>query len=151
MAAGLLWVPLPLEAQAAGTHVVSVEPPQGLAVRRGTEFQVPLKLVIRNGYHINSNTPSEDYLIPTALQWDTSPIAVRGVTYPKAESVRYEYSPSPLLVYSGTVTVVSRFAAPGDATRGQTTLKGKLRYQACTDKMCLAPRTLEFNAPVKIE
>ena len=143
--------PFPVAAQAAGTHVVSVEPAQGLAARRGAEFQAPLKLAIRNGYHINSNTPSEDYLIPTVITWDAGPLAERGVTYPKAESVRYDFSSNPLLVYSGTVTVVSRFAVSADAPRGQTTLKGKLRYQACTEKMCLAPRTLEFSVPVKIE
>ncbi len=152
IAAGLLlWVPSQLAAQTAGAHVVSVEPPQGLAARRGTEAQVALKLVVRSGYHINSSTPAEDYLIPTVLNWDSAPLAVRGITYPKAESVQYEFSAKPLLVYSGAVTVSSRFAVPQGAAPGAITLKGKLRYQACTDKMCLAPRTLDISVPIKIE
>lgn len=147
----LLLVPAKLPAQTAGAHVVSAEPPQDVAARRGSEAQVALKLAVRNGYHINSNTPSEEYLIPTVLSWESAPLAVRGVTYPKGESVQYEFSAKPLLVYSGAVTVMSRFAVPRDATPGTTTLKGKLRYQACTEKMCLAPRTLDISVPVKIE
>ncbi len=131
--------------------MVSAEPPQGVTARRGSEAEVALKLVVRNGYHINSNSPSEDYLIPTVLNWDSAPLAVRGITYPKAESVQYEFSAKPLLVYSGAVIVVSRFAVPQSATSGTAALKGKLRYQACTDKMCLAPRTLDISVPIKIE
>ncbi len=152
IAAGLLLsLPVYLIAQTGGAHVVSVAPPQGLAARRGSEAQVPLRLVIRSGYHINSNTPAEEYLIPTALNWESAPLTVLGVSFPKAESVQYEFSEKPLLVYSGVVTVVSRFAIPSGASSGTTTLKGKLRYQACTDKMCLAPRTLDITIPVRIE
>lgn len=132
-------------------HVVSVEPPQGITVRRGAEFDFPLKLIVRPGYHINSNTPAEEYLIPTVLVWEPGALAPKSVAYPKAETVRYEFSAKPLLVYSGTVTIVTRFAVARGASPGAAMLNGKLRYQACNDKMCLAPRTLEVSTSVKVE
>ena len=132
-------------------HVVSVEAAPGLRARRGAEVEIPLRVMIRSGYHINSNTPAEDYLIPTVLTWTSGPLTARSVTYPKAESVKYEFSEKPMLVYSGAVSIVSRFAVAADAPRGETRLTGKLRYQACTDKMCLAPRTLDVSVPVTVE
>ncbi len=137
--------------QSPGAHVVSVELPPGISARRGSELEIPLRLKIREGYHINSNTPAEDYLIPTLLTWTPGPLTSRSITYPTAESVKYEFSSKPLLVYSGAVTVVSRFTVPAETPRGETRLAGKLRYQACTEKACLAPRTLDISVPFTVE
>ena len=141
----------PLWPQTGGPHVVSAQAVPGLAGKRGSTLEVPLKVTIRPGYHINSNRPAEDYLIPTVLDWESEHVTVQGVTYPKAESVRYEFSEKPLLVYSGTVTIVSRLSVAANAPSAPATLNGKLRYQACTDKMCLAPRTLDVSVPIRIE
>ncbi len=132
-------------------HVVSAQPPVGLLARRGATFQAPLKLVIRSGYHINSNKPAEEYLIPTILSWTAEPFTLQGVTYPKPEIVKYEFSTQPMQVYSGAIEVVSRFAVPASAPHGPLTLAGKLRYQACNDKACLPPRTLDVSLPLQVE
>jgi thiol:disulfide interchange protein DsbD len=147
----LLTLTTAASAQMPGPHVVSVEPLPALKARRGAEVEVPLRLVIRGGYHINSNEPAEDYLIPTALTWVEGPFTPRGVTYPKAESVKYEFSSKPLLVYSGAITLRSRLLVAGSASPGATTLTGKFRYQACNDKACLPPRTLDVSVPITIE
>ncbi|MGH7752790.1 MAG: protein-disulfide reductase DsbD domain-containing protein, partial [Gemmatimonadales bacterium] len=123
-----------------------------VAARRGAQVEVPLRLTIRPGYHINSNAPAEEYLIPTTLHWTPSPgWTVRGVTYPKTEKVNYEFSEQPLLVYSGAISIQSRLAVGAQLSPGPITLAGKLRYQACNDKMCLPPRTLEVSVPLRIE
>ena len=134
-----------------GAHVVAVETPQSVKAKPGSTIEVPLRLIIRGGYHINSNAPAEDYLIPTALTWESSVLTPKGVAFPKAGSVKYEFTEKPLLVFSGLVTVVTRFTVAADAAHGPLTLSGKLRYQACTDKMCLAPRTLPVSVPVTVE
>ncbi|MBI3665195.1 MAG: hypothetical protein HY236_03050 [Acidobacteria bacterium] len=144
----------PLQAQSADSNVVSVEPAANLVLRRGAETDLPIKIVIRPGYHINSNMPAEEYLIPTALRWSRSSIGgitLRGVTYPQAEVVNYEFAEKPMQVFSGTITVLSRFIVTSDTIKGQTRLQGTLRYQACTDRMCLAPRTLPVSVPVAVE
>jgi hypothetical protein len=140
-----------LRAQPAGAHVISVEPGPAVVARRGTEVDIPLRVAIRGGYHINSDKPAEDYLIPTNLTWTPGPLALRKVAYPKAESVTYEFSEKPLLVFSGAIALVSRFAVSPEAPRGPATLAGKLRYQACNDKLCLPPKTLDVSVPLKVE
>jgi len=110
-----------------------------------------LRFTIRPGHHVNSNQPAEEYLIPTALTWTPGPLSLKGVSYPRAESVKYEFSEKPLLVWSGTITITSRFAVAPDAPAGTTRLAGKLRYQACNDKACFPPKTLEMTVPVTIQ
>jgi len=147
MVSGLLFA----QVQPAAPHVVSVEPPPAVTARRGGEVEIRSQLRIRSGYHINSQTPAEDYLIPTLLSWDSGPLTLRSVAYPKPATVRYEFASQPMLVYSGVVTVISRLAVAADAPPGAYTLTGKLRYQACTDKACLLPRTLPVSVPLTIE
>ncbi len=132
-------------------QVVSVEPSPALTLKRGAQLDLPLRLIIRGGYHINSNSPAEDYLIPTALSWNPGPLTVKSVAYPKAEAVKYEFSSQPLLVFSGAITVTTRFAVSPDAAPGEARLAGKLRYQACNEKMCLPPKTLDVSAPVRVQ
>ena len=103
---------------------------------------------IRPGYHVNSNRPSEDYLIPTKLTWDAAPITLRSVNYPDAESVTYSFSEKPLSVYSGKIRVISTFKAPESPGADFKTLTGKLRYQACNDKACFPPKTIGVKVPV---
>jgi len=33
---------------------------------------------------------------------------------------------------------------------GPAVMTGKLRYQACNDRMCLAPKTLDVSLPVEV-
>ena len=46
--------------------------------------------------------------------------------------------------------VTTRFTAPPNAPAGATTATGKVRYQACTDKMCLPPRNVEVSVKVTV-
>jgi hypothetical protein len=143
---------IPLFGQGPATQFVSAEPTPSVTAKRGATVEIPLKLTIRQGYHINSNTPAEDYLIPTVLSWDSNQaLTAKGVTYPKGEAVKYDFSEKPLQVYSGAITLVSRFAVPGDAPLGPAALRGKFRYQACNDKMCFPPRTLPVSISIAVQ
>ncbi len=141
----------PLVAQPQTPHVVAVQPPPDVTVKRGATVEVPLKLAIRAGYHINSHTPSEEYLIPTNLNWEPGSIKPQAVEYPKGEPLRSEFAEKPLSVYSGTVTLKSKFTVSADAPEGRGMVAGKVRYQACNERMCLPPRTLEVTVPVRVQ
>ncbi len=131
-----------------GFQALSVVPPEPVSVEAGKEVVVPVTLRIRPGYHVNSNRPAEDYLIPTKLTWDAAPIALRSVSYPDAESVTYSFSEKPLSVYSGKIRVTSTFKAPESLGDGFKILSGSLRYQACNDKACLPPKTIAVKVAV---
>jgi thioredoxin:protein disulfide reductase len=132
-----------------GRQVASVVPSLPVVIEPGKENEVPLQVRIRSGYHINSNEPAEEYLIPTRLTWDAAPLTVKNITYPDAEIVTYAFSEEPLSVYSGIIVLKTSFAVPKQVPASLTEIKGRLRYQACNDKECLPPATLEVSVPVK--
>ncbi len=108
-------------------------------------------VTLRPGYHVNSDAPHEAYLIPLKLNWTAAPLAVEGVSYPKAHDEKYQFSPDqPLSVFTGSFEITTKFKVPADATGGQAILAGKLKYQACNDTMCFPPKTVDVNLPVDV-
>ena len=134
--------------QFAGFSAASIEPAPAVALTPGAAVEVPVSVRIRKGYHINSNQPLEDYLIPTKLSWDAAPLVVVSIDYPQAEEIRPSFSAKPLAVYSSRIVIRTRFQAPAAET-GLSELRGKFRFQACDDKSCLPPQTIDFSTPVR--
>jgi thioredoxin:protein disulfide reductase len=130
--------------------VLSVAPPRTVAAKRGTMAEARIAVSLRNGYHINSNTPSEEYLIPLRLTWNPAPLETAETAYPKAKLEKYDFADKPLSVFSGDFEILTRFKVPAGATSGPIILVGKLRYQACTSSMCLPPKTVEVRLPVDV-
>jgi hypothetical protein len=148
LAAVLAVIAAPCFAQ--GPNVLSVLPPEKLVAKAGSTAHAKLSVRIQPGYHANSNTPSDDYLIPMRLTWSAGPLETADVVYPKPELEKYSFSDKPLSVYTGSFELVSRFKVPATAAPGQLVLAGKLRYQACNDRMCLAPKTVDVSLPVEV-
>lgn len=130
---------------------VSVDPPQKTAVKRGGTAEVRLTAHVRNGYHINSDAPEEDYLIPTRLRWEPGALAAAEILFPKPERRQFSFSDKPIPVFAGQFQIVVRLKADADAPPGPGTLVGKLRYQACSDTTCYRPATAEIRLPYEIQ
>ena len=110
-----------------------------------------LKANLQSGFHVNSNMPGDDYLIPIKLTWNKEPLEAEQVNYPKPQMEKLEFSPKPVSVYTGTFEIVTRFKAPLNAAPGMAFMNGKLRYQACNNKECLAPRTVDVRVTLDIQ
>jgi hypothetical protein len=127
-----------------------VEPGQTLKAKAGATVDAKVSLQLREGYHVNSNTPSDSYLIPLKLTWTPGTLEAAGVTYPKPLMEKYSFSPTPLSVFSGTFDLTTKFKVPATAAIGPTSVSGKLRYQACNNTMCLPPKNLDVVLQVDI-
>ncbi len=135
---------------AQDSPLLRVAPPQKVTALRNTTVEARVTVQVRSGYHVNSNSPNEDYLIPLGLRWESGPLAADGVTYPKPEEKNYGFSPKPVSVFTGQFEVVTRFKVDASAPAGPGVLIGKLRYQACSDNTCYRPATLEIRLPYEI-
>ncbi len=131
-------------------NVLNYLPAKKVTAKPGATVDSALPIELRSGYHVNSNTPSDDYLIPLRLTWDSGVLESTGFTFPKAQMEKYSFSEKPLSVYTGDFEIVTHFKAPASATPGPSMLTGKLRYQACNNTMCLPPKTLEVSLQVEI-
>ena len=147
MLGALLLMPLSL-AQSSGALSVGEVPK--VSVARGQTARQTLTLYVRTGFHVNSNKPNDDWLIPLKLTWDKGAVDAGQVEYPAPQLEKSEFSDKPLSVYSGSFKLVTPFTAAAATTPGATTMVGKLHYQACNNHECLRPQTIEVRVPVEV-
>lgn len=121
-------------------------------VKRGGTAQIAVVLEIDEGYHINSNRPSDKNLIPTALKFERAAgLTTSPVAYPKAKLRKFEFSSKPLSVFEGKTVLKLTARALPTAAAGAQMLKAKLTVQACNDQACLRPQTIDVSIPLNVE
>jgi hypothetical protein len=140
-----------LRAQAPGNGVLTLAPSTQLTIHRGGTAEFALKAQLQPGFHVNSNMPGDDYLIPIKLTWNKEPLEAEAVNYPKAQMEKLSFSTNPISVYTGTFEIGTRFKAPAPAMPGMAFMNGKLRYQACNNKECLPPHTVDVRVTLNIQ
>jgi hypothetical protein len=133
----------------AQTPVLTVKPPVGVVVKKGGTVDVKLMASLNEGFHLNSHTPTEDYLIPLTLKWEGGLEEVE-VVYPKPQLEKYSFDDKPLSVLTGAFPLVTKFKAPASAGTGPVTLTGKVRYQACNNNACFRPNTVPVTLTVQV-
>jgi hypothetical protein len=136
---------------AQGSGVLTVAPPSRLTIKRDATADLSLKAELQPGFHVNSNTPGDEYLIPLKLTWNKEPLEAEQVTYPKPQMEKLSFSPNPVSVFTGSFEIVTRFKAPPNAAPGMALMNGKLRYQACNNKECLPPRNVDVRVTLDIQ
>ncbi len=132
--------------------VVSMAPAPVLSVMQGKSVSVPLSFRVSRGYHINSNRPKSEFLIPTVLKIDAATdIAVTKTSYPDGEDMSFAFAPDEKLnVYTGDFTVGVRVRPLRDVQAGKYAVHGTLKYQACDNAQCYPPKQLPVTFDVKI-
>ncbi|RPI71965.1 MAG: thiol:disulfide interchange protein [Ignavibacteriales bacterium] len=119
-------------------------------VYQGSEVKLALKVNVENGWHINSNKPYEDYLIPTELILRSEQFKISNVAYPKPHDFTFDFSESPLSVYEGEIYIGALVKVSKEIQPGEYQLIINLDYQACNDKSCLAPTSVQDTLMVVV-
>jgi hypothetical protein len=118
---------------------------------RGSSFQIAVVMKIRPGFHVNAREKSEDYLIATDLKAALPAGFNSGeVSYPKGKLEKFAFSKAPLNVYQDTVILRLPVTALASAPLGEQHIPLKLRYQACSNELCLPPVTLTLDAALNV-
>ena len=97
--------------------------------------QLRIEISLNPGWHINSNSPLQEYLIPTAVDLPKSVL----IDYPMSKNIHLGFQTEPLSVYEGEVAI--------KITKEK---KSNERYwislplQACNDKYCMLPESVNF-------
>jgi len=130
---------------------VRVEP-ASVKTKAAAPAAATLVAVIQDGFHINSNQPTESYLIASRVELlDAGPFTLDKIDYPKGELKTFDFAPDEKLsVYEGTVKLPLRLRAKA-GTRGSHTLRLAFHYQACNDQVCLPPAKRETTLKVDLE
>lgn len=129
---------------------VTVGQIQKVAGKRNAEVRTTIPVSILEGFHVNSNTPSDEYLIPLKVTW-TSLGALEGgqVAYPKPGKITV--ADQALSVFSGKIDLTASFKVSANAPAGPGIATGKLGFQACDNSKCYPPKSVEFNVPYQVQ
>jgi len=139
-------------AQSGKAPSVTMAPVPLVSARRAAQTSVRLDFRVAPGFHINSNTPKSEFLIPTALKMNPPTDIVLGKTdYPQGKDLSFPFSPDEKLnVYSGDFAISVSVHPLHSVVPGKYVMHGLLRYQACDNAQCFPPKTLPVNFEVKV-
>ncbi len=122
------------------------------AVLDGEIFQTVVVMDIAEGWHINANRPTLEWLIGTTLNLDLPEIIQpRDIQYPPFKEYEFSFAQGQKLhVYEGVSPIFLSFDVIKDASVGDYEITGSLRVQACDDQVCLAPSNIPVSFSVRV-
>jgi thiol:disulfide interchange protein DsbD len=114
-------------------------------------FQIAIVANIKQGFHINSHKPLDEFLMPTVLRLkETRGIAFGSARYPVPKDELFSFSTRHLSVYDGKISIFAEGKLSEDISLGDIKVSGVLAYQACDDHRCFMPESIRFEVPLKV-
>jgi Thiol:disulfide interchange protein DsbD, N-terminal len=131
---------------------VTMSPAPIAVVRRGGVGSAELTFRVGDGFHVNSNQPTEEYLIPTELKLDApTDIVIGRVTYPPGQMRSFPFAPKQKLsVYTGEFRLSVVVRPLSSVLPAEYAVHGTLKYQACDNAACYPPKRLPVDFRVKV-
>ena len=103
-------------------------------------FTVFININIKDGWHLNSNKPLDEYMTPTSIKLkDTSGIKILNIEYPPEMITKLQFSDSELSLYEGMVTIKVTLKADDVFIKDKKKTEFELEYQSCNNQTCLFP------------
>ena len=103
-------------------------------------YTIFININIKEGWHLNSNKPYDEYLTPTAVRLkDTSGIKIVRIEYPPEMISKLQFSDSELSLYEGMVTIKVILQTDSDFLKYKKKVELELEYQTCNNQSCLFP------------
>ncbi len=113
------------------------------------EIVVELKVI--DGYHVQANPASKPNLIATKVEVvAVGQVEVGRAVYPKPKPYKVAGLETAVGTYDGRFDVRIPIQATAQVKAGKYSLEGRVRYQACDDKVCFPPTVTKFAAPVEV-
>jgi thiol:disulfide interchange protein DsbD len=120
-------------------------------LKKEKSSQIAIEIKLYEPWHVNSNKPEEDFLIPTEIEFEKNEYITYGrIKYPTPVKKTFAFTENPIPVFEGTVYVYTSVTLLPDITDSTIRISGTLRYQACNDESCLAPARLDFSVEFPI-
>lgn len=122
------------------------------AVRQGSTLTVTVAAAIQPGWHVYGFKQAPTGPIPLRVTVDGGDVATAGGT-PSGSPPEVVHDPrfgvdTQLYTHAFTVRVPVRVA--GHVTAGPHPIDVNVRFQSCSDRECLPPRTVHLSVPVTV-
>ena len=138
-------------ASPGGVGPLALTPLVETSAHAGDTVRLALQVGIPAGLHLQSDAPRDPALKATTLTFELPEGIKAGETvFPASIDFRLQGSTDVLAVFEGTLTIGSTLTLPASQTPGDLTIPARLRYQACDDKVCFAPKTVPVSWTVTV-
>lgn len=136
---------------AAAAQTISVDGSiSGGAVTKGKAARGSVVLKVPGGLHVNSSRPGNKYQIPTSVRLSAAGARVSAPSYPRGANRKFQFSDTVINVYEGTVRVPFTVTVPTGFRGNTVNVRAVVRYQACTDEVCYAPRSTDITMTARV-
>jgi thiol:disulfide interchange protein DsbD len=149
LAIALTCVPATAQIQRPRAEVTPLLASDG--VRPGSELRAALQVKLPDGFHVNSNKPRDESLIPVRLTV-TAPrgVKVTELVFPQPTDLKQRGAEQPLSVFEREFIIGVAMTVAPETVAGDIVIPAALRYQACDETMCYIPTTAETSWTVKV-
>lgn len=120
-------------------------------IQPGGEVKLAVKLNIDKQWHINSDKPKEDFLIPTELKVKSeSNFEIGKIIYPASKEIKLDISDNPISVFEGEVFIGTILKVPENIELGDKKIIVELSYQGCNNSTCMAPNSVIDTVNIEV-
>jgi hypothetical protein len=131
---------------------VTMVDPGITSVTRGKAGNIDLFFRVSPGFHVNSNKPHSEFLIPTTLRLTAPTDVVIGVvSYPAGQERSFPFAPNDKMSVYGSQFAINFAIRPlAGVMPGKYAVHGVLKYQACDDATCYPPKQIPVSFLIKV-
>ena len=117
----------------------------------GSTVRLIAQVTVEHEWHVNSHTPTFEWLIPTELELELpTGVPAPSYQYPAHEMQTFAFADEPVAVYDGSFEILATFAVPAGYGGDSLAIRAVLKYQACNQTQCVAPETAEATTVLVI-
>lgn len=115
-------------------------------IRRGQVHTLTVEIQVREGLHIYGNPLPPGYVATTLTFEDLEDVQFDEVSYPDPRPVYLEALNESINVYEGMVVLKTQILSK---RRESFSVRAHLDIQACDDRTCLLPETVDLELPLE--
>ncbi len=117
----------------------------------GGTCQFIVLLNVKEGWHINANPPSLEYLRPTSVTFKSKQeVELSDVKYPKGHGFKFAGEDKEVLVYEGEIAIRGKLTIPEKAGGQTDEMEITIKYQACNDVGCDPPKEIKLTGKLAV-
>lgn len=112
-----------------------------VSAKRRDDNTVDIHIDLKDGWHLNSDKPAQDYLVPTSVSSEQAD-TLSDIQFPEPVLRKLGFERSQLSLFEGQFSIS---ATVSEEYIDESVLPLSIRLQACNDEVCLAPETASID------
>ncbi len=117
-------------------------------INQGGTFNIAVNVIIKDGWHINSNQPLDEFLIASELNiTESDDFKIEKIKFPEPKIHKNDQEVVEFFEKSLVVLLTGKM---NKSVENNVKLEGDFLFQACSDRTCLAPKKIEFSIDIPI-